>query len=368
MSVKKKRPTPIMPTKMYDISKTLGAVDGGYGGDELDDAMKQMRKIQADKLKSTMVEKVQLEMEKEVKQLRRDVEPTGGGSMITPEEMSYLMQYPEEQRGVAIQAMAAFRGQSRGSDSTGSLAPMLVMSMLKNQPQVGVTEMVVALKGLNDIIQTGKAPTSNMDSVVSVARLLLEFKDKDQSSITDLYKKILEERNVDPIAQTESVVNLAKALGMSPQGGLSPEIERIKIQSTETLQQRQHDHELLLKKMEREDQRMETIINAITGPLQTLAGVFAPGIASAVGGAAGAASAQLKAAPQPGGPLSVRCTCGYEPIWVSEETPIAVCPNCGARVTHERFKDRVGAQPAPGGSPPPAAPSSGLPPPPPPPD
>jgi ribosomal protein S27E len=148
---------------------------------------------------------------------------------------------------------------------------------------------------------------------------------------------------------------------MSPAGGINPEIERMKIQSTESLQQKQHDHELLIKKMERDDARMETLINMIAPPLQTLANVFAPSLAAMAGGAAGALAAQPQKVQQ-GGPLSVKCPCGYEPIWVSEETPVAICPNCGRQVTHPAFKDRTGAQP-PGGAPP-FSPGSNAPPPP----
>lgn len=363
MSTKKKAsPRATVPTmKTYDLDTLLGTHDGGGfgGGDELDDALRQARKLQADKLKTTILKKTQLELEKEVKDLERDVGTGSGGGSITQEDIQFLSQLPEDQRATAIQAMAAFKGQSGGSNSTGSLAPMLIMSMLQKQPQTGVTELVTALKGLNDIVQTGKPPTNNVDSVVSVARLLLEFKDKDQVQVTELYKQLLQDRNVDPLQQTESVINLAKALGMAPSGGMSPEIERMKIENERVLQKSDQEFRLLIAKMEKDDKRMEGFINMITEvakPFAERAGAAFPALL----GAGAATVSQVKPVPQVSGPLSVRCACGYEPIWVSEETPVAVCPNCGARVTHEKFKDRVQSQ----GGDAPQPPSTGMPPPP----
>ena len=369
MSKKPRRPKTVVPTmKTYDLDSLLGSRGGGFGGgDELDSTMKQVQKMQTDKLKSTMIKKTQIEMEREIQDMQKILNQGGGGApaTITAEEVQFLSQLPEEQRTTAIQAMAAFKAQSGGGNQTGSLGPLLIMSMLQKQPQTGVTELVAALKGMNDIIQTGKPQTKDIDSVVSIARLLLDFKDKDQTALTEVYKELAKERNVDPLQQTESVVNLAKALGMSPAGGINPEVVRIETQSKEMMQQRQHDHELLLKKMDRDDARIETLVNMIAPPLQVLANVFAPGLAAAVGGAAGAgvgASQARRVVEQSGGPKSVKCPCGYEPIWVSEETPVAICPNCGQQVTHPDFKDKTGAQP-PGGAPP-FSPGFNAPPPP----
>ena len=371
MSKKARRPKTVIPTmRSYDLDTILGGRggSGGFGGgDELDDAMRQARKFQADKMKSTIIKKTQLEFDKEVQDMEKSMNTGGGGGgsgMLTPEEMNYIMRFPEEQRGVAIQSMAAFRGGTK-SDSTGSLAPLLVMSMLKDKPQAGVTELVVALKGLNDIIQTGKPPTNNIDSVVSIARLLLEFKDKDQTTVTDLYKEILKERNVDPIQQTESVVNLAKALGMSPAGGMNPEIERMKIDNEKYLQKSDQEFRLLLMKMEKDDKRNEGLINMLTEvlkPFAAKAGDLLPGV---MGGMAGGAVVKASQTQQ-GGPLPVKCPkCGYEPIWVSEESPVALCPNCknggvDTAVTHPSFSK----QQPPGGTLPQAGGGPGVPPPP----
>jgi len=368
MSKKQRRPKTVIPTQRnYDLDTLLGPRGGGGygGGDELDDALRQARKLQADKLKSTIVEKTQLELEKEVQDIKRGLGGggSGGSQALTHEEIQYLTQLPEDQRATAIQAMSAFKAQSGGSNATGSLGPLLVMSMLQKQPQAGVGELVVALKGLNDIVQTGKPPQSNLDGVVNVARLLMEFKDKDQGNIVDVYKRLLNEHNVDPLQQADMVLSLANKLGMQPSGGVNAEVERFKVQSQESMQQRQHEHELLLKKMERDDARMETIMNTLVDvfkPLAARAGDFLPALGGALTGAAAVRGAQSQ--PQ-GGPLSVKCPCGYEPLWVSEETPVATCPNCGKQVTHPIFKERTGAQ-QPGESAPPPPPGSGMPSPP----
>ena len=364
MSKKKKsRPTASIPTGGYTLVKTLGGLEGGSGGDELDQTMKQVQKMQTDKLKTMMIKKAQVEMEKEIRDMEKSMGQGGGAPMsITVEDVQLLSQLPEEQRGVAVQALVA--SKSQGTNATGILAPALVTSILQRQPQTGVTELVVALKGMMDIIQTGKAPATDVNSIVSIAQMLLGFKDKDQSAIVELYKELARERNVDPLAQTESVLNLAKALGMSPAGVSNPEVERDKLHWEDVKQQREHDHELLLKKMDRDDEWKQTIINMIGGPLQKLAEAFTPGLAATIGAGAGTvlAQKQLQSQPQQGSALSVKCPCGYEPIWVSEETPVAICPNCNQRVTHPAFKDRTGAQ-----SPqnlPPSSPDGGLPPPP----
>lgn len=374
MSKKVRRPKTVIPTqRSYDLDSILGqrGGEGGFGQrDELDDAMRQARKFQAEKLRETMVKKTTLEMEKEVRDLERGIDTGGGGggSSITASDVQMLSTLPEDQKAMGIQALAAFKGQSGGGGAAGSLGPMLVMSMLQSKPQTSVGEMVIALKGLNDIVSTGKSPTNDISTIVSITKMLLDAKKDDQTSVTEVYRQLLQERNVDPIQQTESVVNLAKTLGMSPAGGQNPEIERMKTQSAESMQQRQHDHELMLRKMEREDSRMETLVNMLADvlkPFAANAGAALPGLlGGVVGGAAGAKLAQPQ--PQPGGPLSVKCpnpSCGYEPIWVSEDTPVGICPQCGQSVTHPKFKDRVGAQPPSGGAPPPG-PGSSMPPPP----
>jgi ribosomal protein S27E len=352
---KTRRPKTVVPTETsYDLETVLGGRGGGFGEDELGNTMKQVQKMQTDKLRSTMIKKTQVEMEKEIKDMEKSMDQGGGGgipAMITAEEVQFLSQLPEEQRVTAIQAMAAFKSQSGGGNQTGSLGPLLIMSLLQKQPQAGVTELVTALRGLNEIVQTGKPPQSNLDSVVSIARLLLEFKDKDQGNVVDVYKRLLDEHNVDPLQQADMVLSLANKLGMQPSGGVNSEVERLKVQSQESMQQRQHEHELLIKKMERDDTRMETIMNTLVDVFKPFAAKAGDILPAMLGGGLGAAMAPRVVASQQGGPLSVKCPCGYEPIWVSEETPVAICPNCGQQVTHPAFKDKTGAQP-PGGAPP----------------
>jgi hypothetical protein len=172
MSKKPRRPKTVVPTmKTYDLDSLLGSRGGGFsGGDELDDALKQARRLQADKLKSTIVEKTQLELDKEVQDLKRGLSQGGGGvASITNEDVQFLSQLPDEQRATAIQAMAAFKSQSGGGNQTGSLGPLLIMGLLQKQPQTGVNELVVALKGLNDIIQTGKPPAGINDMTNMIA-------------------------------------------------------------------------------------------------------------------------------------------------------------------------------------------------------
>lgn len=380
MSAKKvRRPKTVIPTqRSYDLDTILGQRGGGGGfggGDELDDAMRQARKFQAEKLRETMVKKTQLEMEKEVKDLEKGMglgsSGGGGSATLSPDELSYLTQLPEEQRATAIQAMAAFRGQSGGNNAAGSLAPMLVMSMLKDKPQTSVGEMVIALKGLNDIVQTGKPPanTNDLTNMIAIANLIASSKDTAyQTQIQMLNKQMEEMKPHDPLEYQRNLIEVAKASGFTPAGGMNPEVERMKMDNEKYLQKSDQEFQLLLKKMEKDDKRNDSLINMLTEvlkPFAAKAGDMLPGLAGGLAGGAAVAAAQK---PQQGGPIPVKCPkCNYEPIWVSEESPIALCPNCknggvDTAVTHPNFSEKTGAQP-PGGAPPPQG-GPGVPPPP----
>lgn len=357
MSVKRKRkPTAIIPSKIYDLNKIIGPWEGGYsGGDELDDAMRQARKIQADKLKGMLVEKTTLEVEKEVKQLRREVSPIGGEPAgLTTEDVQFLSQLPEDQRGVAIQAMAAFK--STGGQSTGSLGPLLMVSLLQKKPETGVVELVTALKGLNEIVQTGKPQTTNdVSLLLSIAKMLGDAKDTAYQTQIQLLQKQMEDiKPHDPLEYQKQFIEVAKGIGFQPAtGALSSEVERMKMDHEKYLQKSNQDFTMIIKKMDRDDDRMSSLITLLT----PVAAKFADVVPAALAGLA--AGAAIKPPAQPQGSLSVKCPqCGYEPIFVSEEKPVAECPKCKLSVTHERFKDRVDALgPPTSGSPPPPPPS-----------
>ena len=374
MSAKKvRRPKTVIPTqRSYDLDTILGQRGGGGfsgGGDELDDAMRQARKFQADRMKSTIIKKTQLELDKEVQDMEKGMN-TGGSSSgtLSGEELSYLTQLPEEQKATAIQAMAAFKGQSGGNNAAGSLAPLLVMSMLNKQPQTGVGELVVALRGLNDIVQTGKPPanTNDLTNMIAIANLIASSKDTAyQTQIQMLNKQMEDMKPHDPLEYQRNLIEVAKASGFTPAGGMNPEIERMKVENEKYLQKSDQEFRLLLMKMEKDDKRNESLINMLTEvlkPFAAKAGDLLPGV---MGGMAGGAVVKASQ-PQQGGPLPVKCPkCGYEPIWVSEESPIALCPNCknggvDTAVTHPSFSK----QQPPGGAPPQMGGGPGVPPPP----
>ena len=373
MSKKARRPKTVIPTmRSYDLDTILGGRggSGGFGGgDELDDAMRQARKFQADRMKSTIIKKTQLELDKEVQDMEKGMN-TGGSSSgtLSGEELSYLTQLPEEQKATAIQAMAAFKGQSGGNNAAGSLAPLLVMSMLNKQPQTGVGELVVALRGLNDIVQTGKPPanTNDLTNMIAIANLIASSKDTAyQTQIQMLNKQMEDMKPHDPLEYQRNLIEVAKASGFTPAGGMNPEIERMKVENEKYLQKSDQEFRLLLMKMEKDDKRNESLINMLTEvlkPFAAKAGDLLPGV---MGGMAGGAVVKASQ-PQQGGPLPVKCPkCGYEPIWVSEESPIALCPNCknggvDTAVTHPSFSK----QQPPGGAPPQMGGGPGVPPPP----
>lgn len=88
----KRRPKTVMPTRQsYDLDTLLGGRggDGGFGArDELDDAMRQAHRLQADNLKSKIIENTQLKIERENMDLKKGMGAGGGGGAPTlaPEE------------------------------------------------------------------------------------------------------------------------------------------------------------------------------------------------------------------------------------------------------------------------------------------
>ena len=78
----KKKPRSSVPTqRTYDLDKILGSRGGrfGGGGNELDQVLRDARIMQADKIKTLQVEKIGLEIQKDVERLRNEVSTGMGG-------------------------------------------------------------------------------------------------------------------------------------------------------------------------------------------------------------------------------------------------------------------------------------------------
>ena len=145
-----------MPTGIYDLDKILGkAGSRGTGGtNDIDQFLRDESKRQIQEIKGIQVEEIKLKAEKRVKDLRKEVHSGMGGiTGVSAQEIAEISQVisnlPEDQRGIAIQALSVFRQQS--GTSGGTMAPMLMLSMLNQKPQTSLVELVTALKGLNDI-------------------------------------------------------------------------------------------------------------------------------------------------------------------------------------------------------------------------
>jgi len=340
MSTKKKttskKPKSSVPTgKRYDLDLILGPrTMGRYGGvgDELDQVLRDARKMQADKIKSMQVEKIGLEIQKDLGRLRKEVDAgIGGVTGVSPQELAdvtqVISQLPEEQRPIAIQALSAFRQQS--GTPMGTMAPMLMLSMLQQKPQTDITQLVGALKGLNDIQQGSKPNWGGMDSVFTVAKMLGDAKDTAYQTQMQMMRKELEDvKPYDPVAYTKSLMDVATGLGFKPgTGEVNVELEKIKMEHTNMLQKSSQEFQLLLKKMDRDDNRMESLITVLQRPLEALA---VAGSSRMTGARAG--GVQQVSCPQP--------ECGYSPIWISDDAP-ALCPQCGVQVVTEAYQQKL---------------------------
>lgn len=355
MSTKRKKPLASTPTrKSYDLDKVLGK-SGEFlgGGDELDDVLRQQRKMQADKFKQKQIELMNLELERDMNKLKKEVGSTGGfgGQMPTPAELAYIAQLPEEQRGLAIQAMAAFKGQ--GSGGGGDMGALLAVSLMQQKPQQNLQELVSSMKEMQAMIE-GKKPETlrDVNVVLELARVVGNAKDEAYKSQFDYLRRELEERSpYDPVAQTKNIIDVANAIGMKPAGDAgNPEIERMRIESQNRWKQEDRQFELKIREMERADKRIESLLTALSPVLQSLGNAGATRIANPQGA---------------GQSIPLVCpNCGFSPIWISAQNPVANCPQCHTPVTSQQFAQQIQqgpTQPPSGGSPPPP---SGTPPPP----
>lgn len=338
MSKTTKKPRSSVPTRRdYDLDAIIGPRRGGFGsgGDELDQVLRDARKMQADKIKSLQVEKIGLEIQKDVDRLRKEV-GTEIGSIkgVTAEELAnvtqVISQLPQEQRPIAIQALSAFRQQS--GTAMGTMAPMLMLSMLQQKPATDIKQLVGALKGLNDIQQGSKPNWGSMDSVFTVAKMLGEAKDAAyQTQIQMMRKEIEEIKPYDPLAYTKGLMDVATGLGFKPgTGEVNVDLEKIKMDHTNMLQKSSQEFQLLLRKMDRDDKRMESLITVLQRPLEALA---VAGSSRMTGARAG--GVQQVSCPQP--------ECGYSPIWISDDAP-AICPQCKVQVVTQAYEQKILAQ------------------------
>lgn len=338
MSPAKKKKEPAskasMPTGIYDLDKVLGTRGRGGGGThELDQILKDERVRQVDEIKGLQVDEIKLKMQKRVKDLRKDVDSGMGGiTGVSAQELTEVTQVisalPEAQRGIAIQALSAFRQQS--GSQMGTMAPMLMLSMLQQKPQTGLAELVTALKGLNDI-QGGNKSSDNVTMMMTMFKLMSDSTNLQHTAQMSLLRKEMEDRNpYDPLAQTKAIMEIATGMGMKAGTG-EPNIELSKVtMNHETLMQKSNqDFQLLLKKMDRDDTRMEALITMLQKPLEALS----------------LAGASKMTGATPGGAKQVTCPnaeCAYTPIWITDDAP-AVCPACQQQVMTQAYQDKLQA-------------------------
>ncbi len=327
------KPKASTPTRRsYDLDQILGTQRGAFGArDELDDILAQGRRMQAQKLKSMQVEKISLELQKDVDKLRKETSTSPSGQ-VSPQELAQytaiISQMPEEQRPVAIQALTAFRQTS--DSSMGNLGPLLMVSMLQKKPDTSVTDLVGALKSLNDI-QGGREPKwGNMEGILAISKMLGDSKDiAYQTQIQMLRQQIEDIRPHDPIEYQKSLLDIARGFGMKPDSGeVNVELEKIKMDHANMLQKTSQEFELLLRKMDRDDARMDALVKTL---------------APAVTAFAQAGSTRIAGNQQNSIPLMCP-QCSFSPIFVARNNPVAPCPQCGTTVTTQEHAQRMGIQ------------------------
>lgn len=328
MSKKRSRkPKASMPTGVYDLDKILGARGRiGGGGDELDDVLKQYRKMQADKIKSLAVEKIGLEMQKDVDKLKKGMAPSSEGVGLSMEDAAQLAQLPEEQRVKAIQAIAIYKSMTKGGEM-GGLAPLLMLGTLQQRPETKVTDLVAALKGLNDITQGQQKGMSDIATMLQISNLIGSAKDTAYQSQLQLYQEQMKDlKPHDPVEYTKGLMEVARGMGFAPSTGQpNVELEKIKMSHATLMQKSDQDFQMLIKKMDRDDNRLHEILSALVPAINNLSQ---------------AASSRMTGARS--GVTSLKCPqCGFSPIFVSPESPLTVCPKCGTPVTTAEYAQRM---------------------------
>ncbi len=345
MSKTPKKQKASTPTRRsYDLDKILGTRQGAFGSrDELDDILRQTRKMQAEKIKSLQVEKIGLEIQKDVDRLRKSTSTSTPGQ-VSPQELAQITQVisslPEDQRPIAIQALSAFRQTS--DSGMGSLGPLLMVSMLQQRPQTSMTELVGALKSLDDI-KGGKEPKwGNMDGILQISKMVGESKDIAYQTQIQLLRQQMEDiRPHDPIEYQRTLLEIAKGFGMTPGSGeVNVELEKIKMSHENMLQKTSQEFQLLIRKMDRDDKRMEALITTLT---------------PAVTAFAQAGSTRIAGSQQNSIPLMCP-NCSFSPIFVARNNPVGQCPQCQTTVTTQEHAQSMGIQQPDAGSPPPAGP------------
>lgn len=324
-----------MPTGIYDLDKILGQKGSGGGGtDDLDQFLRDERRRQIDEIKSLQVDEIKLKTQKRVEDLKKEVK-TGIGSVtgISAQELAevtqVITQLPEEQRPIAIQALSAFRQQSGGSGQMGTLAPLLMVSMLQQKPQTGIAELVTALKGLNDI-QGGNSKTDNVALMMSMFQLMTDTSNLSHQSQMQMLRKEMEERNpYNPLQQTKDIMDIASGMGYKPgTGEENVDLAKYKLEHATLLQKSDHEFQLILKKMERDDDRVVALFQMLQPAIQSLS----------VAGASKMTGARA------GGVQQVPCpSCGYTPIWITDDAP-AICPHCKNQVITQVYEQKMQAQ------------------------
>ncbi len=333
---KKKKAEPAskasMPTGIYDLDKVLGQPGRRGGGtDDLDQFLRDEQRRQIQEIKGLHVEEIKLKTQKRVKDLRKNVDSGMGGiTGISGQELAevtqVISQLPEAQRPIAIQALSAFRQQS--GTQMGTMAPMLMLSMLQQKPQTGMVELVTALKGLNDI-QGGNKGSDNVTMMMTMFKLMSDSTNLQHSAQMELMRKEMEERNpYDPLTQTKAIMEIASGMGMKPgTGEVNVELEKVKMSHQTLYQKADQEFQLMLKKMDRDDERMVAFMKMFQKPLEALS----------------MAGASKMTGATPGGAKQVTCPspeCAYTPIWITDDAP-AVCPACQQQVMTQAYQDKL---------------------------
>lgn len=330
MSKKRKKPKASMPTGIYDLDKILGQRAGfGKGGDELDQVLRDHRKRQADKIKSLQIEKIGLEIQRDVDKLKRGLEPSSAeGVSLSVEDAAKLAGLPEEQQLKALQVMAAYKTMSKGGEA-GGLSPLLLVGLMQQKPQASIAELVTAMKGLHDMTKTDQQGMGNIATMLQISNLIASAKDTAYQTQLQLLQKQLEDvKPHDPVAYTKSLMEIATGMGFSPSTGQpNVELEKIKMDHASLLQKSGQDFQLLLRKMDRDDSRVLKVLETLTPAITNISQ---------------AASSRMTGARS--GVTSLKCPspeCGFSPIFVSRENPLAICPKCGTPVTTAEYAQRM---------------------------
>ena len=300
----------------------------GIGGDPLDKALRDMDRENIQNIKRLQLKKLTLVQEREVSKLEKEINQENVETVgISAVEAAQLAQLPDDQRLKAIQAMTMMRSMSGNKNNPMSM--MVVQGMLNQKPQTSISELVGALKGLNDMQKRGEGG-SKMSEAIALAQMMQTMTANSYQSQLSLMQNQMDQlRPMNTVDYAKNVAEISQAFGFS-KGGDNQSFEAMKYKTDIDLTIQKNQQEFERWKIERdENNTFKTTLLELIAPIVDK--LSSAGASKLTGIQAG----QARQATCPG--------CQYSPVWVSDDSP-AACPQCGQQIVTEGYQRKIATE------------------------